>query len=590
MKKTFLFTSVLASLFMAGCSQNDGIAPDDEKFGDGETVPHYMAVNFVSSDNGDALTRAKADFEDGTEQENKISSARFYFFNATGGVAYVKAGGSGYTNYYDWSPDNQDGDKNLTDDIEKKYSALIVINTEKGDKIPQMMAVVLNPTENLKSQGNRTLSQLQGVTNDYASPEFTQEGKFVMFNSVYSMNEQAVSAVAITAQNIAKTEAEAQKNPVKLYVERNVAKVSVEIGLSEEDYIDKGGYNLLKLKNNSGSYITVDKEDGAAGQVYLKLNTWGLTAETDKGRLVKKINPKWTESWVQDNLNPYRSCWAINAMDANNRHYNHTHEATNFGADKYLYTNENAQLEDIDNSQGRARNKIKVKINGLLCEEDGTPITVVRHMGAHFMDKYDAGNETNNLPMLKKSILSQLDASGKRLYTVTNSAGSVDFTQIGKEDIKIKIVNQTESEDPNYKGKNCYVVAELTEAAKAKRWYSSSDKDTYTDHEVNAETIDKYLYDPAGKEAVVDPALVWREGMTYYFYEIMHNKNGNQPGVVRNHVYKTRITGITGLGTPVYDPDKVIYPEKPDENDHYIAAEINILSWHIVNDGYKLEW
>ena len=61
-------------------------------------------------------------------------------------------------------------------------------------------------------------------------------------------------------------------------------------------------------------------------------------------------------------------------------------------------------------------------------------------------------------------------------------------------------------------------------------------------------------------------------------------------GIVRNHIYKTTVTKIAGLGTPVYDPDQVIYPEKPEDNDHYIAAEIDILSWRIVENNYELKW
>lgn len=61
-------------------------------------------------------------------------------------------------------------------------------------------------------------------------------------------------------------------------------------------------------------------------------------------------------------------------------------------------------------------------------------------------------------------------------------------------------------------------------------------------------------------------------------------------GVVRNHVYDTKVTKIAGLGTPVYDPGLVIYPEKPSPNDHYIAAEIKILSWRLVSNDYELDW
>lgn len=34
----------------------------------------------------------------------------------------------------------------------------------------------------------------------------------------------------------------------------------------------------------------------------------------------------------------------------------------------------------------------------------------------------------------------------------------------------------------------------------------------------------------------------------------------------------------------------MIYPEVPDPNNHYIAAEIKILSWRIVSNDYELEW
>lgn len=61
-------------------------------------------------------------------------------------------------------------------------------------------------------------------------------------------------------------------------------------------------------------------------------------------------------------------------------------------------------------------------------------------------------------------------------------------------------------------------------------------------------------------------------------------------GVVRNHIYKVNLTGIFGLGTPVFDPDEIIIPEKPEEKDVYLAADIRILSWRIVDHGYELNW
>lgn len=85
--------------------------------------------------------------------------------------------------------------------------------------------------------------------------------------------------------------------------------------------------------------------------------------------------------------------------------------------------------------------------------------------------------------------------------------------------------------------------------------------------------------------------------MTYYYFPIQHlghmgkdGKNYGKNGVVRNHIYDSTITKLYGLGTPVYNPDETIYPEKPEDNDSYIAAQIKILSWRLVNNNVELEW
>lgn len=93
--------SMLASLFMAGCSQEE-IAPNGEDNGNGEANTSYMAVNLVSSDV--AGTRAAAGYEDGEGFENKVNSVRFYFFNGVGGAVNVKLQNNSYVNYYDWTP------------------------------------------------------------------------------------------------------------------------------------------------------------------------------------------------------------------------------------------------------------------------------------------------------------------------------------------------------------------------------------------------------------------------------------------------------------------------------------------------------
>lgn len=591
MKTKFLIIPLLASLFMMGCTQ-ENIAPDGGKDvinGNGEVNRGYMAVNLVNTD-GEGTRAAQAGFEDGTPEENNITAVRFYFFNAAGGIVHVKKDDTGkQVNYFDWTPGEMEKDK-PGDQIEKRYKAVIVISTKDGDEIPQKIAAVMNPTKFLKDKGNQSLSNLQEITNDYASQDFTTSGKFVMYNSVYSEGGiQVVDAVSIKDGNIAKTEELAKQNPLKIYVERNVAKISVNINISEYSKETK----LLPLKyTETDNAITVPsvEDDGTMVSVYLKLDKWGLTSETTKGNLVKEINPKWDMNWVQSPSNPYRSCWAINAPDANNKYYKYTETNTDFEG-KYLYTNENAQHTNTSGVELPAKYYTKVMITGQLCTQEGIPVSLCRHMGALFIDTYNPKDESKNLPKLKKSILSQLDAAGYKYFT---KAGET-YTQIDVADLKIEIVEQNPVEDVNHKGKNCYVIAQLTDAAKAKKWYklNTTDLENYTYDELkNSDGINSpdEINNNLKNKDVVDPALVWAEGRTYYYYEIMHNKEAGQPGVVRNHIYKTTITGIKGLGTPVYDPEQTIIPEKPDDNDHYVAAEINILSWHVVSNDYNLEW
>lgn len=553
--------SILAGLTLIGCSSENDVLTG------GDTDPvnkstSYMAVNLMSSDV--MGTRALAGYEDGVSEENKVTSVRFYFFNGAGGAVNVKYQTNGsYVNYYDWTPGdtNQESGTVDGDDIESKLKATIVINTAGGDKIPQRIAAVLNPTG--LDNNSKSLSELKAIVADYAASGLTTNGKFVMFNSVGGGGKD-FSTTLIEKTNLCKSEKEALNNPVTIYVERSVAKVRVTLGTAVSA---AGTTTGLALKDKDDKDILVDGKP-----VYLKLDGWGLTAETSEGRLIKKINPGWEGTgWYKD----HRSFWAINSKTATNKYKNYGDIDTSFGEGNALYTNENAQLTDVDGSEGQAKERTKVIFKGTLCKKDGTPLTIVRHLGAYFGDT-ESEAESTNLIELKKSILNQLAANGKHYYYATTGGRE----QIGTGDLQIVIASQQDASK-----KSCYVYAQLTDdAAKNKTWYNSMEASAQPiDNAANE--INGYLANPD----VVDRALVWKSGMTYYYHEIEHKYGEtNQFGVVRNHIYAVNVTAIAGLGTPVYDPDQIIYPETPGGNSHYIAAQINILSWRVVNNDVQL--
>lgn len=567
MKRHFLFMSALASLLISGCAQ-EKIAPDSPN--DGKTETHYMTVNLVSSD--DQGTRADfTGYENGTEAESKVSKVRFYFFTANGEAANVKLNGGSYVNYYDWTPGSQ-SDGVVGGNVESKLAATLVINTAKGDKLPQRIVAVLNYTTEL-GPSSKSIADLSEIDKDFAASNYTESGNFVMFNSVYAESASTmVRTTLIEAKNLCKSEADALEHPLTIHVERSVAKVRV--GLGTEVQTANGG--KLALKDKEGENLMVDGK-----QVYLTLGGWSLTAETNNSRLVKRVNPVWIETmnWWNDALN-FRSSWAINSKNAANRYHSYDAIGTAIGTD--LYTNENAASYVPESGTSVDLNKTKVILKGTLSTDDNAKVTIVRHLGAYFIDTYGTDPSTN-LTNLKKSILAQMKANGYNYYY----GGVGSRKQLDVEDLEICPAGQIPEEDTK---NNCYVYAKLTAAAAAKTWYNGLDAGAGT---VASDDIDKILSGKDGNgKYYIDRALVWRDGMTYYYYEIVHNGTGENStkGVVRNHIYDTKVTKIAGLGTPVYKPDEEIYPEKPDPNDHYIAATVNILSWRIVSENYELEW
>ena len=562
--KTILL-SMLAGLAFVGCTSRDDVDPNGGGSGDGST--RYLAVNLVSSD----LTRAGDGYEDGSQEENKVTSVRFYFFNAAGGAASVKLKNGKYVNFYDWETPTQKPDGVEDDnDIESLLSATIIINTGKEDRIPAMVAAVLNPT--IKDDNSRSLTDLKDLVADYATGNLTKEGSFVMFNSVYRNGGAEISATSIKPENLQDTEAKALANPVKIYVERNVAKVGVELAAG---FVN--GKLALKTKDGEGQEIPL-LVDGK--QVYLEILGWDLAAETSHGRLVKRIDPGWTNNNL---FGGYRSYWAINSMkDDIHNVYDKSYDQIRTAFDKTLYTNENADKEDIEaNIKCKATKDTKVILAGKLMDSEGNALNIVRHVGAHFID--DASYK-----QLRTNILNQLSIYRKYYYDTQvqvedGEGNTVTRTQRKQIDIDdIQIVNPETQEKEDSKN-NCYVYAQLTDAAAARTWYTSLDQDAQPLADA-AKTINADL---ANKDIVSWP-LVWNNGMTYYFYEINHLEG--YTGVVRNHVYKTRVTKILGLGTPVYNPGDIIYPEKPDPKQNFIAAEVQILSWRIISNDNVLEW
>lgn len=577
MKKAIL-GALFAGAMLASCSSDEPVIDNGGDDQGGEA--RYLTVNIVTTPTANGRSRAAgvqtsgdpngATYEEGLENENKVEKVRFYFFASDGTPANVKKAPNGsYINYYDWTNNISEEDSNIPD-IEKVISATIVINTKEGDaSAPAYMVAVVNGTREAAVQYNLTdgsTNCLYDVANDYVAP--ANDNKFTMSNAAYKDADKQVRAVSVEG-HVFKTPGEATSKPVEIYVEREVAKVRLESSISANE---KGYYPTFTADKPQKVKI-----NGVEKDIYVNFLGWNTTAVTNKTRVVKKINPGWAEKLLGANIpwnwtDYHRSFWAINADGVSYQYgkFNVADESNPFTANaidkfdksKWAYINENAAGTTEGLEPGTPT---KVIIAAQLVDADGNPLTFAQYGATKCEVSALTTTIANNCGLYKK---------------VTDEDKNTHMVKLEPSDLKIVTATSLGKADASKAGRY-KVYFQLSATGEAANWYPS-----------NADGQTTPLTKAKVNETLVNlgSAKVWNEGYTYYYFDIKHL--GGKNGVVRNHIYDTTLTLLTGLGTPVYDPDEVIYPEKPkDDTDTYIAARINILSWRVVsNNNQHLEW
>ena len=599
LNKSFMLMSAGALLLASSCT--NGIDEPDNNAGDvSDGNSKYITV--AISGLPDAGSRAgeifdgqqpggDASYEYGTEEENKVNKVRFYFFNDNGDAANVKLASDGsYINYFDWSVND---DANINDNegddapnVEKTIKATVIINTKAGDQLPTRIAAVVNPTDQLGDEP-RNLESLRNVLSDYKN-SIPQYG-FTMSTSVYlGHNNTEVTSTPIESSCIQDTPQGAMLQPVVVYVERVIAKVRVQVDAAAFE-------GRLKTIGNDLAIALVDA-DGAAieadgKQVYAKFTNWNLTGTTQKSYLNKHINAAWNNNsdfnWTWNYPTFFRSYWAWNCPNAGRLYYSFNELTGSTGATfgkeaTQLYCSENAASNgNFDTGAGDQYPTCGI-MGAILCDEQGNPVEFYKFLG-----ETQVGEQN-----LINAMLSAIQGR-HQLYSGEIVNGEKVFKEISAEDIELETAaaaGKVELSNASQGRYHSYITLSLI--GSGKKWYSSNteDVDMATDYLREADVI-KFIQETTGSVSL------WNDGMTYYYFPIEHlgkmgedGKNYGKNGVVRNHVYDSKITKLYGLGTPVYNPNETIYPEKPQDNDSYIAAQIKILSWRLVNNNVELEW
>lgn len=529
--KKVLF-SLLAIAALAGCAKEAG---QDGMEYNPTGKNSYMAISLQAP--ADMTKAADGVYENDPSAETSPKTAHFFFYDENGNP-YAVANG---TNCLE---KNLAKEGNETPNVEWKSETVLVI--EKTSTIdPKWVIAVLNAPAGFRDLYNaKPMADLKAhVLNDFYG---ATENTIVMSNSVYAKDGEVAYEVEILAENLGETEDAAKVSPITIYVERVCAKVRVN-----------GTDELIPVKADGAQM-----QDANKTPIYAKILGWQITNNVKETPLQKTIDPAWDDTALGFTWNdvPYfRSYWAKADTDIDPVHEWKWGDLTghNVAYDYYFENTVPSTLADngvdANGTAGNTYSQLLVAVE--FVDSEGAKLDIAKWYGRIY-----------TLETLKTQIASDFSL---RIYVQDGATK----TSIAPADLDYYQVADTK-DDNRYE-----CILKVAEASEGKAFVDATGN-TLTLDEVNTML------------AEVSPAQIWKEG-AYYYTPIRHlgtTGSTGEFGMVRNHLYDVTISAIQGLGTPVYDADKTITPEKPEEDQFsYIAAKINVLAWRVVSQDVTLQ-
>lgn len=516
----------LFAMFMAGCLLAS--CNNDEPNPNAGTGELETSYIAVSVNSANASTRAEdGGYAEGNDSEQKVTTAHFFFFDASGNPFTLNQESLvGGSDKANYVVKTITDAGNKEPNVETITNVVLTIQNLQGE-YPAQMLVVLN----WDYAGEAiSLTNLRNTLADYAAAVENTKG-FLMSNSAYVKGTNTViTATPITIENIASSESAAMAAPVQVFVERVAAKVT--------------------LKENETNFDTgITGPDGK--KIYARIKSWDINTTLDRSYLVKEIDATWQDAILGFTWNDepyYRSYWAKSvAADGVNVKYD-----TDFSY-AGLTNTVNTGVYCLENTGNKYT---KVVIAAELMDASQKPVQVARL----YSEMYTFDGIKNVIANALKDHYYYGDETTKHTILPEH----IDFFVAGTS------------------GKDSYTIKyRLTEEAAQLNWYYTDDAGkTFTAK--TAVEVNNYL-------ASLEGAQAWN-GKSYYTVDIEHLGTNKIKGVVRNHSYVITVDGISGLGTPVYDPNTIVTePIDPVETTSYVSARINVLSWKIVNQNVILQ-
>lgn len=600
MKKSLLFSAVLAGLMLGSCSSSDDLAggnnPSFNKDGNG-----FMSVSVnLPTRSGNTSRAVNDNYDDGEASEYEVKNGILALFDATG-----KTSEGDYTLLAAYKLDltgtDLDTDK---DNITSTHSVVTQIKSITATNVYAL--VLLNDNSILTASDGKLLegtTDLTGKTYNYILALTTENAMtgtgFFMANAPVSATPGNASAPdgkyttlsKVDLTKIKETKSEAINDPaVSVFVERGVAKVSlnsIASGNTSDDNLPYEFNGWVLDNTTKSSYIV--RNMGTEAGTYLKYSSekFGTTL---KSRFVGDTKLGTTSKQPEDNL--YRTYWCVDPTYA--KTFDLPTHAANFNtvtsaadvaswltSGKYVYCHENTfDVAHMDYSN-TTRALVKVTFNNgnkfytnnganAILDTDGKRDDAVM--------SYVLGTDINIVD-LKKYLSDNQASTG----TVTWSKADFKLTwaptpdkdgilKVTKIELSATGEGKLKTHSPAFTGWDA--IKDQLNTNRVIRQYDNG-----------ASYYEIRIKHFAGDDTGAGDLAPWNTGWETVKPSASEAYPGNKEqnylgryGLVRNNWYDIDVTSIKKIGSPVV-PD-ITTDTTPDDNiDAYISAKINVLSW-----------
>lgn len=572
MKIKHLFGLAVIAAMTASCSSNEDLGTAGPGTGTNETGVGYatFTINLPSVSGTRAADAGGAEMDEGTANEYAVKSATALIFQKYGsdeGSCKFVESVDLPTAAADWTDDATDGitttkklvAKLTNVDTKNQYYVLVLLNNNKTGGVKVALPTVGQSYNEWNSQ------ILTPSVDDLAA-----DNDFYMANAPLKGTASPTTLVTIDKEHIysSKEKAEAGTSAATVYVERGVAKMSV---------------------NDPKTKTVIDKATNTSTQSTVEFNNWALDITNKKTYAVHNIDglstdfsdiwttPRFigTNSRVYWGKDPNYNLDNLNKTDKDCRKREFNFINATSGINK-TFAESAYCLENTFNLANMYQGQTtRVIFKATYTPMDGAGNSLAEPDGTF----YTIGNMT--------TILNEtaLETAVNTAATSVLPGCTVDYTNLKTE------------------GSHVITLADIKDSTD-KTLVADKDYSGKTGTQIVKEINDKLgLIDGAGHAEAMVGINTYAQGVTYYIARVKHfgsltpwnsgesygTDNGKylgRYGMLRNNWYELNVGNVYGPGYPGVPP---VDPNQPDdENEKYLSVSVKILSWAKRSDTVDL--